>query len=142
MLTVSGAVTAKPNDTLSMANGLCDFVNSKDKIMPVTMTWNLFSEKRPAHHEQIIWLQTTSAFDGWGYNPREICVEYCWVEMDDDGYANGISYIYEEGDTTPDNCELAILADGNAMEESDLWMNEDDYYAFLEANIPALKSSG
>ena len=107
--------------------------------MPVTMTWNLFSEKKPTHGQSVIWLQITSSFDAWGFRPRELTVEYQWSELDEDGYDTGNGAWYEEGDEPLKGHRLVILADGWEMSETDLWMSIEEYETFLEDNIPQLK---
>lgn len=107
--------------------------------MPVIMTWNTMSEKNPAHGQSIIWLQVTSAFDSYGFQPRELTVEYQWSEFDEQGYDTGVALCYEEGDKPLPGHRLVILADGWEMSETDLWMDVNDYYTFLETHIPALR---
>lgn len=108
--------------------------------MPVTMVWNIAAEKKPAHGENIIWLKVQSSFGSWGFEPREITVEYQWVEVDEDG-DTGSAVCYEPGDKMPDDgfYRLAILVDGWELQETDIWMNIDDYDRFLMENIPALR---
>ena len=107
--------------------------------MPVNMTWNLFSEKKPLHGQYVIWLQITSGFGAWGFKPREIVVEYKWSEVDEDGDDIGSSVCYEEGDEPLKDHRLVILADGWEISETDLWMGIEEYETFLEDNIPQLK---
>ncbi len=106
--------------------------------MPVTMTWNVISEKKPAHDQQIIWLQVRSSYGSYGFEPREITAEYQWIETDEQG-DTGSGVCYESGDEPLEGHRLAVLADGWEMAETDLWMDVNDYDAFLEANIPALR---
>lgn len=105
--------------------------------MPVTMTWNLAADCKPAHDEPIIWMQTVSANGAYGFMPREVCVEYQWAEFDETG-DTGNAVCYEPGDEPLENHRLAILVDGYELRDHHLWMSIKDYDAFLEANIPAL----
>lgn len=107
--------------------------------MPVTMTWNIFGFAKPKHEQSIIWLKVDSSFGAYGFDPCEVTAEYQWVEVDEDGYETGISTLYENGDTTLEGNKLVVLADGWEMEDTDLWMATEEYDAFMEANIPALK---
>lgn len=106
--------------------------------MPVTMTWNVAAEKKPAHNQMIIWLKISSSFDSWGFDPREVTVEYQWSEVDEYG-DTGSSVCYEEGDEPLEHHRLVIIVDGWELQETDLWMDVEDYDKFLMDNIPALK---
>ena len=106
--------------------------------MPVTMIWNIAAEKKPSHGEGIIWLKVQSSFGSWGFEPREVTAEYHWVEVGEDG-DTGNAVCYEEGDEPLEGHRLAILVDGWELQETDLWMNIDDYDKFLMENIPALR---
>lgn len=107
--------------------------------MPVTMTWYTVAEKKPDHDQSIIWLKVTSSFDSYGFDPREITVEYQWSEVDEQG-DTGSAVCYEHGDEPLEGHRLVILADGYEMNDTDLWMDVDDYDAILLDNIPALRS--
>lgn len=107
--------------------------------MPVTMTWNLVSEQAPAHQESIIWLRVASSFGSYGFEPREVEVEYIWQGIDDQGYPTGEDIIYEDGDEPISGCRLMVLFDGWEPNPTDLWMSQVDYRNFIEENIPALK---
>lgn len=106
--------------------------------MPVTMTWNIATEKKPAHNQEIIWLKVSSSFASWGFEPREVTAQYQWVEVDEDG-DTGNAVCYEEGDEPLENHRLAILVDGWELQETNLWMAVEDYDNLLMENIPALK---
>lgn len=108
--------------------------------MPVTMTWNIVNEKVPAHDQNIIWLKVVSSLDSYGFDPREITVEHQWSEVDVNGYDTGSAVCYEHGDEPLEGHRLVVLADGWEMQPTDLWMDANDYYTFLESNIQALKS--
>jgi len=107
--------------------------------MPVTMIWKIFAEEKPKHNQDILWLQVRSSFAAYGFDPKEITVEYQWEEVDAEGYPTGTGIIYTEGDEPPENCRMILLAEGWEMQETDLWMAVEDYDRFLIENIPQLK---
>jgi hypothetical protein len=106
--------------------------------MPVTMTWSLVSEQAPAHQESIIWLRVRSSFDSYGFEPKEVDVEYVWNGVDGDGYFTGNAVCYEEGDEQQEGYCLIMCVDGYELQPTDLWMSQEIYYKFLEENIPNL----
>lgn len=107
-------------------------------MMPITMTWNLVSEQAPKHQENIIWLRVASSFDSYGFEPREVEVEYMWAELNEDNLETGNCVCYTEGKEEIKGHRLIICVDGDEMQPTDLWMSEDAYYKFLQENIPVL----
>ena len=69
--------------------------------MSITLTFHNFSEKKPAHNEQIIFLRKLYSFDSYGFDPRESTVEYQWSLVDSDGDDCGDYVCYDEDDPTP-----------------------------------------
>lgn len=105
--------------------------------MPVNLTFNTVTEKKPEHGQTIIWLQTTSSFDYAGFNPREVEVEYQYTEyqISHDGHkiATGNAIVYDKTESPPENegnivYEISILVDGWEMKDEDLWMNVEEYW--------------
>lgn len=109
--------------------------------MSVTMTWKVFGEEKPKHEQDIIWLRVRGDYGFFGFEPREVTVEYQWEEIDDEGYLTGVGIIYTEGDNPPENCQLLVLAEGFEIQETDLWMAVEEYDRFLIENIPQLKGA-
>ena len=96
--------------------------------MPVTIKFYNVSEKKPKHGEDIIWLRRQGSFGYYGYDPRQITVEYQWDILEDGEY-NGTSCCYEsESDFTSDEATLVILFDGQQVDEDDLWISVEDYW--------------
>lgn len=91
--------------------------------MSVTITFYTVAEKRPEHGQEIIWLRKTSSFGYDGFYPRHIVVEYSW----DDGEGCSCGYSPEDGDTL-EGFNLRVLFDGEYAEESDLWLDVEEYW--------------
>ena len=96
--------------------------------MPVTIRFYKVSEKKPKHGEDIIWLRHAGSFGYYGYDPRQITVEYQWDILEDGEY-NGTSCCYEsQDDFKPDEANLVILFDGQQATEDDLWIGVEEYW--------------
>mgnify|MGYP003345377661 CR=1 FL=1 len=102
--------------------------------MPVTITFNKTSEKKPENQESIIWLRTTSSFGYQGFEPREVDVEYQWTELDEDGYETGNSYTFESNEDFSNNekMRLDLLFDGYIAAPNDLWVSQEDFWKCFE----------
>lgn len=108
--------------------------------MPVTITFHKISEKKPKHMEDIIWLRNTSSFGNSGFEPREIQAEYQWTSLDENGWEDGLSFTYEEGDDEilfeeHENMRLDILFDGYIVKDDTLWISQDDFWKCFEGTV-------
>ena len=105
--------------------------------MPVTFTFHKFSERKPAHNEDIVQLSVVGSFGFYGFEPREGSVEYSWVELDPDGSPTGNSTCYDvgDGDSLEGHRLVVIGVDGYEMDANTLWMSDADYTKVLEENI-------
>ena len=100
--------------------------------MPVTFTFHKISEKKPEHHQQIVWMHPVQNFDSYGFEPRYCSVAYIWSEIDDEGDDTGSTIRYNpEDNETPDGCRLMILFDRFEAREDWLWMDLEDYQDVL-----------
>lgn len=110
--------------------------------MSITLTFHNFSEKKPAHNEQIIFLRKLYSFDSYGFDPRESTVEYQWSLVDSDGDDCGDYVCFDEDDPTPpelteeDQSEgysynLSVIADGHIMEDGCYWCSVDEWFDSL-----------
>lgn len=104
--------------------------------MAVQITFYRLSEKKPENYEEIVWLKCNSSFGYEGYEPREITVEYCWFEVDEDGNQTGnqCGYSKEDGDTLEGH-ELEIIFDSYIAEPDWLWCSVEDYWKALDTEI-------
>ena len=104
--------------------------------MAVQITFYRLSEKKPEHYEDIIWLKCTNYAGYESYSPREITVEYCWFEVDEDGAQTGNSCCYskEDGDTLEGHV-LEIMFDSYIAEPDWLWCSIEDYWNALDTEI-------
>lgn len=104
--------------------------------MPVTLKFYKLSEKKPKHLEDIIWLEGCGSFGSFGFNPREIKVEYSWTELDEAGFDSGNSYCYDEKYLKDFNNDalfrLDILFDGNVGDDDTLWCSVEEYWEAFE----------
>lgn len=105
----------------------------------ITLNFYTLAEKTPKHNESIIYLDKKYSFDSYGFQPREINVEYSWELVESDGTHCGVSVGYDENDPTPpelseeeiaDGCmyELVILAEDQYMDENSLWSPADEFW--------------
>ena len=67
----------------------------------ITLNFYTLAEKTPKHNESIIYLDKKYSFDSYGFQPREINVEYSWELVESDGTHCGGSVGYDENDPTP-----------------------------------------
>ncbi len=95
--------------------------------MPVNLSFNKISEKKPEHGQIVIWLQEISSFGHQGFELREIEVEYQWTEFDEDG-DTGNSSGYRITDKPEDGWRLDIIFDSWIVEDNFLWCSEDEYW--------------
>ena len=88
-------------------------------------------EQQPQHQEAIIWLWRRSAFDLTSFDPREVTVEYTWVNHET---GNQTTYQQDdpEGSDIPAGYSLEILLDHQYAEPYDLWCPLDVYASLLE----------
>ena len=97
--------------------------------MSVTITFYTFEEKKPKHQESIIWLRSISSFGFEGFDPTEVDVEYCWFEVDEEGYHTGDQVCYDsEDDSVPDGCKLEVMFDGYVATDDMLWIGVEEYW--------------
>lgn len=106
--------------------------------MPVTITFNRVSERVPEHNQEIIWLQKTSSFDYYGFNPRQVSVEYQWtgfyINEKGNKLQTGSAICYNTGDSVPEQekdgtfYEIDMLVDGWTLDTEDLWIDVEDYW--------------
>ncbi len=95
--------------------------------MPVVITFNKISEKKPVHGESIIYLQSFDSFGCSGFEPSECEAEYCWFEIDSDGDDTGCQIVYNDEDTLED-CELRLIIGEYVAEDNTLWVSKEDYW--------------
>jgi hypothetical protein len=100
------------------------------------MIWNTFGELKPAHGEDIIYLEIASNFGQSYFEYRETTVEYTLIEIDENGDETGTSTCYTDGDEVGSDERLAVTVNGYEPKDRWLWMYADDYQDFLEENIP------
>lgn len=101
--------------------------------MPATFNFYKLSEKKPNHNESIIWLKPCGPFDYSGFDPMEVCVEYSWIYIDENGEDTGEQCIFESlEDFSEDEARLMILADGWEMMDNHLWCSVEDYWKSLD----------
>ena len=105
--------------------------------MAVQITFYRISEKKPKHHDVIIWLKNTTSYGTIeSFEPREIKVTSCWFEVDGDGEYTGNQYCYSDEDSeTLEGHTLEILFDGYIAQPEWLWCSVDDYWAALDNEI-------
>lgn len=105
----------------------------------ITLNFYTLAEKTPKHNESIIYLDKKYSFDSYGFQPREINVEYSWELVESDGTHCGVSVGHDENDPTPpelseeeiaDGCryELVILAEDQYMNEDSLWSPAEEFW--------------
>ncbi len=66
--------------------------------MSVNICFHTIKEKRPKHHQKIIWLSQVNSFQLTGFDPREINVEYQWTELNENDEETGNSYCFDKND--------------------------------------------
>lgn len=104
--------------------------------MAINFTFYRVEEKKPDNYEDIIWLKHNNYAGYEGFNPREITVEYTWLELDENGEETGNQCCYSEGDgETLENHKLAILFDGYIAQPDYLWCSVEDYWKALDTEI-------
>lgn len=114
--------------------------------MPVTITFHKLSEKKPQHGQSIIWLQTTMSFGYQGFTPREVEVEYQWMEYLSESksgrkLATGHAICYDESADPPESdCrevyyEIGILAGDCELTPDDLWIDVEEYWRCFDGIV-------
>jgi hypothetical protein len=105
--------------------------------MAIQFTFHRISEKKPKHHDKIVWLKNTTSYGIIeSFEPREIIVEYCWLEIDEHDEYTGVQYYYsEDGGETLEGHILHMRFDGYIVEDNWLWCSVDDYWKALDTEI-------
>ena len=104
--------------------------------MAIQITFYRISEKKPKHNDEIIWLKPTGSFGYYGFEPREITVEYSWTEVDEKGSETGNQCCYSEEDGEElEGHKLEIIFSGYTADDNDLWCSIDDYWACFDNEI-------
>lgn len=105
-------------------------------MMAIQFTFYRVSEKKPKHNEEIIWLKSTSVFAYYGFEPKEVTVEYCWSEVDETGTPTGNQCCYseEDGEDLEEHI-LQIMFGGYFAEDNWLWCSVDEYWDAFDNEI-------
>lgn len=98
----------------------------------VNLPFYRVSEKRPAHHQDIVTFRDRGWFEYASWEMIEARVEYQWTELDENGEHTGIACCYNEGDVTPENCRLDVIIDGLIATGDELWMDLDEFFELLD----------
>lgn len=94
--------------------------------MPRSLTLHTFTEKKPAHGQEIFLFRTSSFYGA--IEPLFAEVEYSWFEVDENGDDTGDQILFDPEDPAPpENCRLEVLLTPQITHsEGDLWCPASD----------------
>jgi hypothetical protein len=89
----------------------------------IMKTLNLYSvkERQPKDGELIFFWGSKNCFGDDYLFPELVKVEYTWIEVDEEGYATGLQYFYEENQDPPENCKLLLTNKGTEIKEDEMY---------------------
>ena len=98
--------------------------------MSVTLKFNTFKEKKPENGQEVIMLANRGSYWFISYELVDRTIKYVW-EVLEDGCHTGDTVAYD-GEEAVEGHILRTKAGDDLMEDDDLWMDEDEYWASFE----------